>query len=183
MTTALAGAVELLDRSLSYTRVALAEVADVPGATPTPCRGWPVTRLLHHMDDALDAYTEAATGSVSLVPTTDRPRLELIRAKACALLGWWVDHPVGPVGVGDRWLPAEVLVGAAALEITVHGWDLRVAAGRPVPVPLDLARPLVDVARQHAGPAIPCLAPRATNATPVTGVTESAVLLRLCGRG
>jgi uncharacterized protein (TIGR03083 family) len=179
MTTALTGAVELLDRSLAFTRVALARIETVPVTTPTPCHGWSVAQLLHHMDDGLDVWTEAATGTVRLTSTTGRSRLDSIRLKACSLLGWWIDHPAGPVGVGDRWLPADVLVGVAALEITVHGWDLRVAAGLPDPVPTALARPLVEVARAHVPDGLPCLAPPVT---PAPTVTESALLLGLCGR-
>jgi uncharacterized protein (TIGR03086 family) len=165
----LGGAVELLDRSLAWTRVALAETAHVPGTTPTPCRGWPLQRLLAHMEDGLDAYAEAATGSVSLRPdpaaahaggrAPREPLRGAIRDKACALLGWWLEHPdLDAVRVGDRWLPSEVLVGAAALEITLHGWDLRAAAGHVAPVPRDLAAPLLDVVRdQVSATAMPCV--------------------------
>lgn len=144
---ALAGAVELLDRSLAYTRGALAEVrADHLGLT-TPCRGWPLTVLLAHMGDGLDAYTQAATGQVSLGANRSLSPIEAIRDKACALLGWWLDHPPDEVGVGDLRLPSQTLVAAAALEITVHGWDLHATVGVPVDVPADLARPLLAVAR------------------------------------
>ncbi|QZY29052.1 maleylpyruvate isomerase family mycothiol-dependent enzyme [Nocardioides coralli] len=181
MTTALAGAVELLDRSLAWTRVALAQVEPVPGTTPTPCHGWSVAQLLHHMDDGLDAYTEAATGQVALRPTPGQSRLDSIRLKACALLGWWVDRPAAEVDIGDHRLPAEVVLGAAALEITVHGWDLRQAAGEPAPIPEALARPLLEVARAHGAVRPPCLSP--VSATPrVPDDSGSWRLLAWCGR-
>ena len=180
MTTALAGAVELLDRSLSYTRVALAEVADNRDSDPTPCHGWPLSRLLAHMDDALDAYTESATGRVSLVPTRGRPPLEAIQLKACALLGWWLDRPATDVALGDRWLPADLLVRAAALEITVHGWDLHRTGGRATPVPEELAGPLLAVARAvGAVDPLPCFAPPVPVAPDATG---SQRLLAFVGR-
>ena len=69
VTTALAGAVELLERSLAYTRVALAGVTEAQLANPTPCRDWTLRDLLAHMDDSLDAFAEAAGGSVALTPT------------------------------------------------------------------------------------------------------------------
>jgi len=149
--TALAGAVELLDRSLAYTRGALAEVRADHLGLPTPCRGWPLALLLAHMDDALDAYTQAATGEVSLVANRSLSPIESIRDQACALLGWWLDHPPSEVGVGDRRLAAETLVAAAALEITVHGWDLHATVGAPVDVPPDLAGPLLIIARVVVG--------------------------------
>ncbi|MGZ5401054.1 MAG: hypothetical protein ACXWDM_13685 [Nocardioides sp.] len=149
--TALAGAVELLDRSLAYTRGALAEVRVDHLGLATPCRGWPLALLLAHMDDALDAYSQAATGQVSLVAKQSLSPIESIRDRACALLGWWLDHPPDEVEVGDRRLSSHTLVAAAALEITVHGWDLHATVGAPVDVPADLAAPLLTIARVVVG--------------------------------
>ena len=46
MTAALSGAVELLDRSLAYTRVMLADVRPDLMDRPTPCTGWDLS-LIH----------------------------------------------------------------------------------------------------------------------------------------
>ncbi|MEJ7794578.1 MAG: TIGR03086 family metal-binding protein [Nocardioides sp.] len=180
--TALAGAVELLDRSLAYTRGALAEVRADHLGLATPCRGWPLTLLLAHMDDGLDAYTQAATGRVSLVANRSLSPIEAIRDKACALLGWWLDHPPAEVGVGDQLLPSQTLVAAAALEITIHGWDLHATVGAPVDVPADLAGPLLTIARVVVGEddRHGCFAPPVPVA-PDAG--ESQHLLAFLGRG
>lgn len=146
MTLALTGAVELLDRSLAWTRGGLALVTDDRLGDPTPCAQWNLAALLHHMDDALDAFTEAATGAVSLVPTAGVPRLESIRAKACALLGWWCERPPDDVHVGDLQLPAGLLVGTAALEIAVHGWDVHQALGTGQRMSETLAGELLPIA-------------------------------------
>lgn len=160
MTAALSSAVELLERSLSYTKVALARVQGAADAAVTPCHGWPLTRLLAHMDDALDAWTESSTGRLTLAPSTGLARLDSIRTKACLLLGWWLEQPPAAVAVGTRWLPADVLVGTAALEITLHGWDLHRTAGHEVDVPPDLAGPLLEVARGVVpGDRLPCFGP------------------------
>jgi len=151
MPLALTSAVELLDRSLAYTRGALALVTPDRLGDPTPCEHWDLAALLGHMDDALDAFTEAATGSVSLVPTVGASRLESIRAKACALLGWWCEHPPPTVQVGGAALPADLLVGTAALEITVHGWDVHQALDTGKPIPEQLAGVLLPVARVTVG--------------------------------
>lgn len=151
--TALAGAVELLDQSLAYNRGALAEVRPDHLGLITPCRGWPLALLLAHMDDGLDAYTQAATGQVSLVAYRSPSTIASIRDKACALLGWWLDHPPVEVGVGDLQLPSQTLVAAAALEIAVHGWDLQVTLGGPAAVPEDLAGSLLTIARIVVGEA------------------------------
>lgn len=182
MSTALAGAVELLDRSLAYTRGALAGVHPDHLDLPTPCRGWPLGQLLTHLDDALDAYAEATTGHVALTPMPGAAPVEVIRDKACALLGWWLDQPPEEVVLGDLSLPSRTLVAAAALEITVHGWDVHTTLGRPVPVPATLAGPLRSVAVVLVGAEdrATCFAPPVPV---VQGATESQQLLGFLGRG
>jgi len=159
VTGQLDGAVELLDRALAYTRVLLADVRPDHLARPTPCAGWRLGRLLAHMEDSLDAFTEAAAGRVEVdpVPPTST-RVDALREKACALLGaWTAARPAGPsaasatpaeVEVGGQGLDAALLVTTGALEITVHGWDVGQATGRRTPIPDDLAGGLLPVAWQ-----------------------------------
>lgn len=187
MTTALGSAVELLERSLGYTGLALAAVTPDRLGSPTPCADWDLERLLAHLDDSLDAFTEAATGTVSLgLPgggaAGSRLQVESIRTKACGLLGWWCAHPPETVLVGGAALPADVLVAAAALEITVHGWDVHRALAHDAPVPEPLAEVLQPVARtvvtgadrpHRFAPPLPVPA----------GATASAQLLGFLGRG
>lgn len=154
MSAALDGAVELLERSLAYTRVALADVRPDLLSRPTPCAGWTLARLLAHMEDALDAFTEAAAGRVEVtsVPTAET-RVEALREKACALLGAWTSaRDRGPVAVGDLGLDAPLLVATAALEVTLHGWDVAQATGRGTPVPADLAAGLLALAQHVIAP-------------------------------
>ncbi len=148
MTTALASAVELLERSLGYTRIALAGVTEARLAAPTPCRDWTLRDLLGHMDDSLDAFTEAAGGGVALTPTLAAPRVVVLQQKACALLGLWSGEGPSGVRVGGVDLATDLLVATAALEITVHGWDVAQATGVGTPIPDDLARHLLPVAHR-----------------------------------
>jgi len=150
----LVGAVELLERALGYTRVVLADVGPGNLEAPTPCAGWTLARLLVHMEDALDAFTEAASGQVHVEPAapTDDP-VDALREKACALLGAWTEARPPSVAVGDRRLDAPLLVATAALEITVHGWDVAQATGRCTPIPDDLARGLAPIAARVVQPA------------------------------
>lgn len=148
MTPGLDGAVELLDRALAYTRGALADVDDTALDRPTPCTAWTLDRLLDHMADALDAFTEAAGGWVEVrVPGPSATRVGALQEKACALLGAWTRAAPAAVVVGDLPVEASLLVAAAALEVTVHGWDVAQATGRRTPVPAELARDLLPVAR------------------------------------
>jgi len=150
VSAALDGAVELLDRSLAYTRVVLADVRPDLLDRSTPCAGWDLAHLLAHMEDGLDAFTEAAAGRVEIgpVPTTST-RVDALREKACALLGAWtaaVLVPTEPVTVGGVGLDAPLLVATSALEITVHGWDVAQATGRRTRIPDDLAGGLLGIA-------------------------------------
>lgn len=151
--------VELLDRSLAYTRVALAEVRPTALTRRTPCARWDLGALLTHMDDALDAFLEAAGGSVAATPTpTRRPAgsgtVESLQDKACVLLGTWSSARAsrGPVVVDGAPVATGLLVAAAALEITVHGWDVAMALDLDHPVPVALAAALLPVARATADP-------------------------------
>lgn len=140
-------AVELLDRALSYTRVTLHEVTDADLPRRTPCARWDLGQLLSHMEDALDAFSEGAHGEVDLrdrVPV--RVRVGNLQQKACALLEAWSHQAPDHVRIGDHRLETPVVVLAAALEITVHGWDVGAAIGADRPIPPDLAQGLLPVA-------------------------------------
>lgn len=185
MTTALSGAVELLDRALAYTRVVLARVGDDDLARPTPCASWDLGALLVHMEDGLDAFTEAAGGSVGrggpLLPGA-RPRVDRLQQKACALLGTWsASTPVG-VDVAGHGVATDLLVRTAALEITVHGWDVARALDGDHAVPDDLATRLLEEATLLVHPEDRAV--RFAPARPAPpGAGPSARLLGFLGRG
>lgn len=145
--SALDASVELLDRSLAYTRGTLVDVTDDRLDRPTPCADWDLRRLLAHLEDALDAFTEAAGGAVDIVPRGPATTgVDVLREKACALIGAWTAAAPSAVSVGDAGLASPLLVGAAALEITVHGWDVGRATGGRARIPEDLARGLLPLA-------------------------------------
>jgi uncharacterized protein (TIGR03086 family) len=151
------GSVELLDRALAYTRVQLVGVRDDLLDRPTPCAGWALSDLLAHMEDALDAFTEAAGGRLDVhVPEGAAGHVAVIQEKACALLGVWSGPAPGDVVISDSDggldLDSPLLVATAALEVTVHGWDVAQATGTRTDLPDDLARALLPVARAVVGP-------------------------------
>ncbi|MEP9363107.1 maleylpyruvate isomerase family mycothiol-dependent enzyme [Nocardioides sp. CN2-186] len=148
MTQTLSSSVDLLDRALDYTRERLGSVRGGLLDRPTPCADWSLAELLAHMEDSLDAFTEAAGGAVAVhLTTTAEGRVAALQDKACALLGVWSRTGPGDVLVGGLDLGSTVLVATAALEITVHGWDVGQATADRSPIPATLARELLPVAR------------------------------------
>lgn len=185
MSQALDGAVELLERSLAYTRGTLAGVRPEHLDAATPCVGWTLGHLLAHMEDALDAFTEAASGRVRVDPVPETTtRVDALREKACALLGaWTAARPASEeIAIGDVGLDAPLLVATAALEITVHGWDVGQATGGRTRIPDDLARGLLSVAEHVIGPLD--RGPRFACPRPAQpGATYDERLLAWTGRG
>jgi len=150
-------AVELLERSLAYTRGTLVEVRPHHLDRATPCARWDLGDLLRHMSDALDTFLEASQGYVVVdeMPWTPLPPLpwstgpvEALQVKACTLLGAWSRPTPARLVVGEQPVPPAVVVAAAALEITVHGWDVGQAVAGPdgARVPPALAVALLPVA-------------------------------------
>jgi uncharacterized protein (TIGR03086 family) len=178
---ALGDAVELLERSLAYTRVALADVDDPLLGRPTPCAAWTLDGLLGHMSDSLDAFTEAAGGWVEVRRPDPTPsRVAALQDKACALLGAWARAAPDTVTVGDRSVAAPLLVATAALEVTVHGWDVAQATGRRTPIPPLLARHLLPVA--HAVVSVDDRGVRFAPELPAPATSYDARLLAFLGR-
>jgi hypothetical protein len=74
-----------------------------------------------------------------------RSGLELLDAAVSRALA-----AAGPAGrrvvIGDRKLAASMVAVTGAIEITVHGWDVRVACGARRPVPPGLAAVLLPIA-------------------------------------
>jgi len=146
-------AIELLERSLSYTRAGLVLCPHADPHARTPCADWDLSGLLAHMEESLDAIIEMATGSVSLVPSGPdggvTGRVERLQLKACDLLGRWSGETTaaseGSVLVHNRVAPTPLLLTAAALEIAVHGWDVHASVGSHLPFPEALARDLLPV--------------------------------------
>lgn len=176
MIPALAGSVELLERALGHTRVSLASVDHDLLGRATPCREWHLDRLLGHMDDALDAFLEASRGSVRVTvpPVVGRVPVTVLRDKACALLGAWTqastrDRVDAEVDIGGVSAPGSLLVASAALEITVHGWDVDQATGADHPLPDALAQALLPVAHD-----LVTAADRPTRFAPARPVAEHA---------
>ena len=156
MTTALDGAVELLDRSLAYTRVMLADVRPDHLDRPTPCAGWTLGRPARPHGGRPRRVHRGGRGPGRGGPgPADEPpgsRRCARRRARCSAPGRRPGRRREQVEVGDLGLDAPLLVATAALEITVHGWDVGQATGRRTRIPDDLAQGLLAVAQQVIDP-------------------------------
>lgn len=144
---------DLLQRALDYTRGALATVTRADVDRATPCAGWTLADLLAHMEDALDAFAEAADGAVGLRSAAPAPvelRVRSLQAKACGLLAAWTAATTAAVDVGGHPVPVDAVARIAALEIAVHGWDVGTTTGRGTPLPEPLAAALLPTALRIA---------------------------------
>ena len=154
MIPSLPTSISLLERALGYTRDRLLGVTAGRLGDPTPCVGWDLHDLLVHMDDSLDAFLEAAGGEVGAAAASGRGRAPPTSAPGSRSRPARWPTSGGPrsatarqvVEVGGHRVPAVLLVNTAALEITVHGWDVGQATGDPERIPADLARHLHPVA-------------------------------------
>lgn len=182
MTPALDGGVELLERAIGYTRLALADVSADLLDRPTPCAEWSLEELLAHMEDALDAFLQAASGFVDVHPVSAATgRVGALQEKACALLGAFSRAVPLRVAVGGADLPGGLLLTTAALEVTLHGWDVGQSTGRGNPIPTSLAEELLTVA--HRVIAAADRGPRFARPLPVSAdAPPDRLLLAFVGR-
>lgn len=175
---------ELLERSLSYSRSVLAAVPGHAPDLPTPCSAWDLGDLLAHMVDGFTAFVQASAGVVPAEPRTDLPRDPALLAGhlldlGCGVLGGWSDGREECL-LGLVPLPADRLLETAALEIALHGWDVAQVCAPPREIPPALAAALLSVAFRHV-----TAADRPARFGPVLRVARrdpSALLLAHCGR-
>jgi len=150
---ALAGGVAVLERAIAYLLGTLATATPDALARPTPCDHWDLYDLLDHLDDSLSALHEAVeVGCVTCEPVDAPPRnagariIHRVRDRTARLLGGWANTGGAPaVRIDGEPLTAPLVAGAGAIEVTVHGWDVAQAVGRPRPIPPDLADELLDL--------------------------------------
>jgi len=182
---------DVLFQAHSALRTVVDGLADADWKLPTPCEQWNVAQVLRHACGDQLAYTAAITGSGGpsenpFEPAEDPPadpRALLATALDCSTRTFATVPPgtqavSSPLPLGP--LPAETVVGAAALDAAVHAWDIAVAVGRSSPLSADLATRLMPVATSIVEPIrsfvyAPALAPQPGDDAP-------AELLRYLGR-
>jgi uncharacterized protein (TIGR03086 family) len=151
------GGLEVLESAIRYALAGAGLGTAELLSRPTPCLGWDLETLLDHLSDSIETLTEVITGDGAALAGCQAPagcpgpppapveRLRGISAGllvACAAAG----HSGRRVAVGDRELTVNMVMVTAAIEITVHGWDISVACGARRPVPPGLAAILLPIA-------------------------------------
>jgi uncharacterized protein (TIGR03086 family) len=154
----LLGGVGLLERAVDYLVGNLDAVTPAMLTNPTPCRDWDLRALLEHVSGSLEALTEAALcGRVGGVFVDARDArlvpVAVVREQATAVLDAWLRAERTTVCVNGLPLTSPVLVGAGALELAVHGWDIARACGRRDPIPSPLADDLLALSKVLVSPA------------------------------
>jgi len=150
----LAAGVDLLERATAYALGAVAAVTPRTLSWQTPCAGWDVRTLLDHVNDSLMVLCvgiesgRVRPGEAPIGPPADGDRVAAFRDRACRLVAAWAAAAGAQdraLSVGGHPLMAGVAAGAGALEIAVHGWDIRQACGRPAPIPAALAADILEL--------------------------------------
>ncbi len=144
----------LLGSAVSYALASTRLATPQRLSCPTPCAGWDLALLLHHVSDSVGVLHEAITAGyvgTGPAPGDDGPGPDPVgdlHLRAARLLA--ACAPEGPadhlVAIGDRELAARMVAAAGAIEITVHAWDIAVACGSHRPVPPGLAAVLLPIA-------------------------------------
>jgi len=144
----------LLESSIGYALGVIVAVTPELMSSPTPCREWDLRMLLRHTGESLAAIGEGIRGGhVGLDPAAEHGDLvadpiRAFRDRAAALLGVWTspDHQRQVIEIAGCPMTASVMASVAALEITVHGWDISRACGQRQPIPRLLADNLLEIA-------------------------------------
>lgn len=140
---------ELLERATAYARRAVLDVTAERLASPTPCRAWNVRALLCHLIESCAALHEAI-GAGGATPVPGAGGLPALLAEFRTRVGALIGAVACAPATGGVSLPADVVACTAALELTVHGWDLSRACHGHLPIPAELALDLAPVARELA---------------------------------
>jgi uncharacterized protein (TIGR03086 family) len=154
---------DVLNAAHGALRAAVMGVGEEGWALPTPCDQWNVTQVLQHAAGDQLAYVAAITGQGGPAEDPFAPSGQLDEAAlamtqnalGASARAWGTvarDAAAVPSPLPQGALPAEIAVGACALDAAVHAWDIARATGQRSPLTAELARSLYLVAVQIVEP-------------------------------
>ena len=148
------GRIRLLESAIGYALAATEAVTPELLPRPTPCREWDLRMLLRHASESLAAIHEGINaGCIGRYPAREDAGVisdpaGAFRERAGQLLDTYASpgcqHEV--IHIADGLLARNLMAGAGALEIAVHGWDVSRACGHSQPIPRALAADLLAMA-------------------------------------
>ncbi|GAA3546710.1 hypothetical protein GCM10022419_028610 [Nonomuraea rosea] len=182
----------VLDAAHEALRQAVAGVPAGGWDLPTPCEGWTVTQVLQHAAGDQIGFASALTGEPGpsfnpFDPSGERvadPAAfaeDAIARSAKAWAGVDRDAAEVPTPVPPNKMSPWAGSTACALDAGVHAWDIAVATGRPSPLTPELARPLLQVAKEIVEP-LRGWGAYAAVLKPAADDDDVATLLRYLGR-
>ena len=154
---------KILSTAHDALRAAVAGVPDDAWALPTPCADWNVTQVLQHAAGDQLAYASKVADAPGPDANPFEPSgqlestpAELLEPALDATAEAFGSVESGaqdvPVPLPPFSLPAELAVGAAALDAAIHAWDIATATGQPSPVDSSMAVQLRPVAESIVEP-------------------------------
>lgn len=146
-----------LQQAIQSTRAVLAGVQAGQLGDATPCASWTVRELINHIVGAQHFFTAGVTGAPPAAGETDYAAGDFVaefdKAAAIAM------EAFSGEGVMQRMLtlpfgqmPGAALVGLAATDTFVHGWDLAKATGQSTDLDPALAGSLLGAAKMMIQP-------------------------------
>lgn len=123
-------------------------IPDAALTNPTPCEGWTVTDLLHHMNERHEAFTRTVLPPFeeSKDPRDDFAYIATRWAAALEHSGETVNLPRrGPTST-------EWVLGVHVVDMLVHRWDLARALQTTLAVPAKLIQIALPLARANTAP-------------------------------
>ncbi|PTA42376.1 TIGR03086 family metal-binding protein [Micromonospora sp. RP3T] len=153
--------IELLDEGFGWTTDRVRYVRRDGLDAATPCTAWNLRTLLNHTLGTIDVLAWAVSGDHVLtqagahaLATEDRlgdedPADAFVRRVDQARTAWQAQGALDRECATEMGpIPARSAAGVSLLEVVVHGWDIGRSTGEDVPIPPQLAEPVLAFARQ-----------------------------------
>ncbi|MFI6476428.1 TIGR03086 family metal-binding protein [Nonomuraea sp. NPDC050663] len=184
---------EILDDAHKALRTAVAGVSGQDGWNQaTPCERWTVAQVLQHAAGDQIGFAAAITGgpgpdedpfapSGTLAGDPAELAERAMRASAAAFGTVARDDEAVPTPIPPHSFPADLAVGACALDAAVHAWDIAMATGQDSPLTPELARALMPTARVIVDP-VRAWGAYAEALPEIEGDDDVEALLRYLGR-
>ncbi|OBA77044.1 TIGR03086 family protein [Mycobacterium sp. 1554424.7] len=184
------GELLVLAEAARYLFRSLLLVREADLSAPTPCPDWDLRGLLAHVRTSLaevaDVLAARDLDNASEGAAADGDPSDPVAALRAGIVDFVLASTVLPTAdrlcqIQGRALPAKTVVYVGAIEMVLHAWDIAQACRTDLPIPPDVASPLLWVSPPLAEAGLAGHVFAAPLAAPATA-TPSDQLLALFGR-